>query len=99
MNKYQVVMPNGDIAVVAADRMENKDGDLSFFVKNEAVGEFRYWHAWNLVETITVQETKTPPPKVDASALRDLVSGPPDDPVTTFAQALAAKIDPYSGRS
>lgn len=52
MNKYQLVMPNGDFMAVAADRMENVDGDLKFFQGNTVVGEARYWQAWSLVGTI-----------------------------------------------
>ena len=65
MNKYQVVMPNGDIAKIAADRMENSEGDLRFFVGNEQVGEFRYWHAWNLLGKVDALEVSSSPTPSD----------------------------------
>lgn len=50
MNKYQIAIPpNGDVMQVAADRMENVDGDLKFFQGNTVVGEVRYWQAWTLI--------------------------------------------------
>lgn len=72
MNKYQVVMPNGDIANVAADKMENVDGDLKFYVANVQVGEFRYWQAWNLVPA-----PETVDPAAVIRALEAAVQVPP----------------------
>lgn len=72
MNKYQVVMPNGDIAAVAADKMENVDGDLKFYVNNVQVGEFRYWQAWNL---IPAEEKVTADPAAVMRALEAAVQG------------------------
>ena len=60
MNRYQIVMPNGDIIGVTADRMDNNDGDLKFYVKNAVVGEARYWQAWTLIGTVPGQ-AETPP--------------------------------------
>jgi hypothetical protein len=53
MNKYQIAIPpNGDLMQVAADRMENVDGDLKFFQGNTVVGEARYWQAWTMIGQI-----------------------------------------------
>lgn len=69
MNKYQVVMPNGDILGITADRMQNNDGDLAFFQGSTVVGEARYWQAWSLIGPTGVAQCgpkPTSPDRVEA---------------------------------
>lgn len=66
MNKYQIAIPpNGDVMQVAADRMENIDGDLKFFQGNTVVGEARYWQAWALIDELKVTVADTEQATID----------------------------------
>lgn len=47
MNKYQVVMPNGDILGISADRVVDEDGALNFYSGNDKVGEIKHWIGWS----------------------------------------------------
>lgn len=49
MNRYQVVMPNGDILAICAEKLEDVDGSLNFTNGSEKVGEVTKWIGWSLV--------------------------------------------------
>lgn len=99
MNRYQIVMPNGDIMGVVADRMTNTDGDLAFYIADKVIGEARYWHAYSLVGTVEEPAKKA----IACGTLEQLDAAlaanvPPVDPVDAGMAYVADTIDRLVGR-